>query len=395
MTKETEMSSLMKTSRRILAGALVCAAPVIFMSMRAHNTPAAAKAAAPKPAATDAQTKAIVDAAAAFLGSLNAAQRAKVQFAFTPQKAATSGFFKGGMNGRMTFVGEQYGQAVWSNFPVSDVPRPGLALGTLSDEQSQSAMRLLQALLSKEGYQKVIDIMGSDQVLADSGTRYASGAAHYTLGIFGTPGDKTPWMLQFGGHHLALSAVIAGPNVSIAPTLTGAQPASYTRDGQTVHPLGDENDKAFRLMNALSAEQQKKATLDYEIRDLVLGPGQDGRTLPPEGLPAPEMTEPQQAMLLDLIGEWVGMLNANDAAPKMAQIRANLSRTHFAWRGDTTNPSQIYFRITGPTLHIEFAHQGAGGGPGGGLGVQAGGLNHIHTIYRDPTDSYGRAHTSP
>ena len=47
----------------------------------------------------------------------------------------------------------------------------------------------------------------------------------------------------------------------------------------------------------------------------------------------------------------------------------------FAWSGPTTAGSAAYFRIQGPTLHIEYAPQG--------------GVNHIHTIYRDPTNDYG------
>jgi hypothetical protein len=146
-------------------------------------------------------------------------------------------------------------------------------------------------------------------------------------------------------------------------------------------------------MNALSAAQQQKATLSYQINDLVLGPGQDGKVLQPEGLAVSEMTPAQQALLLDLIGEWVGMLNADDAAPKLAQIKATLNRSSFAWYGKTTNPSPVYFRITGPALQIEFAHQ-QGDRPGGGSGgVQAGGINHVHTVYRDPTNEYGAAWT--
>ena len=339
---------------------------------------------------TDAQTQAIAAATQAFLSTLSTAQRTKVQFAFKPQNAATAATFKGGMNGTATFVGEQYGQAVWSNYPVSDVPRPGLTIGSLSAAQRAAAMNVLKVILSPEGYQKVIDIMDSDQVLSNSGTPYDDGVAFYTLGIFGTPSPTTPWMLQFGGHHLGMNVVVVGPNVSLTPTLTGDQPATFTRNGQTVRPLGDENDKAFKLMNSLSAAQQQKATLTYQINDLVLGPGQDGKVLQPEGLPVSQMTQTQQALLLDLVGEWVGILNANDAAPRLAQIKANLNQMYFAWYGKTTNPSPVYFRITGPTVHIEFAHQQADR-PGGGSGVQAGGINHIHTIYRDPTNEYGRA----
>lgn len=355
------------------------------------GSPSAAATPSTAPQTTDAQTLAIVAATQTFLNMLNADQRTKGQFDFTPQQTATAAQFKGGMNGQATFVGEQYGKAVWSNYPVSDVPRPGLTLGSLSAPQRTAAMNVLKVVLSPEGYQKVIDIIDSDQVLSESGTPYDDGTAFYTLGIFGTPSASAPWMVQFGGHHLGLNAVVVGPNVSLTPTLTGDQPATFTRNGQTVRPLGDENDKAFKLMNALSAAQQQKAILSYQISDLVLGPGQDGKTLQPEGLPASEMTADQQALLLDLIGEWVGMLNAADAAPKLALIRANLDQTYFAWHGNITNPSPVYFRVTGPTLHIEFAHQMV---DRPGSGIQANGINHVHTVYRDPGNEYGAAWTS-
>ncbi len=222
-------------------------------------------------AATNAQTGAIVKATQVFLSSLDAAQREKVQFTFTPQKTATAATFaRGGMgrgpgggDGRQGgpgrsgdpgggrkgpgggqgmgpgggFVGEQYGQAVWSNFPVSDVPRPGLTLGSLSSAQRDAAMHLLQVALSPKGYQKVLEIMGSDQALSDSGTPFSSGTAYYTIGIFGSPSTTTPWMLQYGGHHLALNITIAGEQGVITPTLTGAQPAIYTSHGKTVRAL--------------------------------------------------------------------------------------------------------------------------------------------------------------
>jgi len=285
----------------------------------------------------------------------------------------------------MTFVGERFGEAVWTNFPVSDVPRPGLRLGDMDAAQRAAAMDALRTLLSPEGYRKVVDIMDSDQHLAESGTPYAPGIAHYTLGIFGAPSETDPWMLQFGGHHRGLNAVIAGPEVSLAPSLTGAQPARYERE---MRPLGAENDRAFALMASLDPEQRRRAILERPVRDLILGPGEGGRSLPPEGLPGAEMTEAQRAMLLGLVGERVGMLNAGDAAPKMARARADLGRTRFCWCGSTVNPSPIYYRIAGPTVHIEFAHQ-QWDRPGSG--AAANGVNHIHTIYRDPTNEYGAA----
>src|SRR4030095_15360722 len=110
-------------------------------------------------------------------------------------------------------------------------------------------------------------------------------------------------------------------------------------------------------MNALNAAQQKQAILNYEVRDLVLGPGADGKVIQPEGILASALNSSQQTMLLDVVHEWVGILNDEAAAARMSEIRANLPRTYFAWSGSTTNGAVAYYRIQGPTLVIEYAPQ--------------------------------------
>jgi hypothetical protein len=281
------------------------------------------------------------------------------------------------------FIGEQYGQAVWSNFPVSDVPRPGLALVSLSSPQRDAAMHLLQVVLSPKGYQKVLEIMGSDQALSDAGTPFSSGINAYTLGVFGKPSATAPWMLEYGGHHLALNITVAGEHGTITPTLTGAQPAMYTSKGKKVRALAQENDKAFTLLNALDEDERKQAVLSYRVDDLVLGPGQAGKTIQPEGLKASALNERQRALLLDVISEWAGIINDAHAAPRMAEIKAGLNDTYFAWSGPTTHEQDkngsAYYRIQGPQLVIEFSPQGVGGDL----------TNHVHTMYRDPTNDYG------
>src|SRR5438309_11127706 len=54
----------------------------------------------------------------------------------------------------------------WSNLPVGAVPRNGVRMGDLDKRQRAAALGLLAAVLSKDGYQKVIDIMDADQQLA-------------------------------------------------------------------------------------------------------------------------------------------------------------------------------------------------------------------------------------
>ncbi len=191
-------------------------------------------------------------------------------------------------------------------------------------------------------------------------------------------------MLQFGGHHLALNITISGAQGILTPTLTGAQPALFMLNGKTVRPLAGESDKALALVNALDEKQQKEAVLNYKIRDLVLGPGQDGKTIQPEGLKASAMNAKQRAMLLDVMTEWAGIVNDTAAAARMAELKADLNDTWFAWSGPTTSAPganiSAYYRIQGPRVVIEYSPQQMGGDAS----------LHVHTMYRDPTNDYGK-----
>jgi hypothetical protein len=255
----------------------------------------------------------------------------------------------------------------------------------MTTAQQEAALKLVAATLSPAGYQKVMNIVNADEVLevksaparaADSRIKF--GRAEYYVAILGAPSITEPWMIQFGGHHLAINVTVVRRQNVLTPSHTGAQPASYTLDGRTIRALGAENDKAFALINALSAPQQKQAILNYQVTDMVLGPGQDGKVIQPEGIRASEFSANQKTMLLDLVSEWVGILNDDAAKAKMAEIKTSLADTYFAWSGPTTNGSPAYFRIQGPTVLIEYAPQGRNAS-----------TDHIHTFYRDPTNDYG------
>src|SRR5437667_8678419 len=187
----------------------------------------------------------------------------------------------------------------------------------------------------------------------------------FYISILGKPSVNDPWMLQFGGHHLALNITMVGRAGILTPSHTAAQPAKYTSpDGKTVRPLGAENDKAFALINALDETQRKQAILNYKVADLVLGPGQDGKTIQPEGLKASALNDQQRAMLLDLISEWSSIVHNSAAAARMAEIKAGIGETWFAWSGPTTatpgRSGTSYYRIQGPNLVIEYAPQPLG-----------------------------------
>lgn len=286
---------------------------------------------------------AIVASANGFLSSLNEAQRSKVLFDFNDAAQRVK----------------------WSNLPTTMVPRAGLKMGDLSEAQKKAAMGLLATALSKRGYEKIQEIVEGDEQLKLAGGGRAGapmfGRDLFYISILGKPSVKDPWMLQFGGHHLALNITMVGSEGILTPSLTAAQPAKYVVAGKTVRPLGAENDKGFALINALDEGQRKQAILNYKVADLVLGPGQDGKTIQPEGLKASAMNASQQAMLLDLVGEWAAIVNEQAATARMAEIKSKLADTWFAWSGPTTNGTPAYYRIQGPTLVIEYAPQPLGG----------------------------------
>ena len=315
---------------------------------------------------TASATTRAVTAAEAYLGTLDAAQRAKAN----PD-----------LNDKTRIV--------WSNLPtgmpmqVGATERNGIKLGDMTPAQEKAALALLGAVLSRDGFQKAMAIVDADEVLEKKTAptrpvtqRMRFGRAEFYLGILGKPSTTEPWMIQFGGHHLAINVTLVGQENVLTPTHTGTQPATFSLEGKTIRPLGDENDKAFALINALNAEQQKQAILSYEVRNIVLGPGADGKMIAPEGVRAATFTPTQRSMLLDLTREWVGILGDQAAAAKMKEIEGGLADTYFAWAGATANGKAAYFRIQGPAVFIEYAPQGSGD------------VDHIHTIIRDPANDY-------
>jgi hypothetical protein len=356
-------------------------------------------------------TARIVNAADTFLASLDDSQRQRVLYAFNDNEQRVR----------------------WSNLPTGFVPRGGINFKQMSTPQRDAAMKLIGTVLSPMGLEKVEEIRQADDDFKANGSKRGPagrggrppggpppggqngpppqfgggpigpggappggpggrppsgdmfGSDLYYISFLGKPSTSSPWMLQFGGHHLALNITIAGDKGVLTPTLTGAQPASFTLNGKTIRPIGRESDKGLALLQSLDDKQRQKAVLNYTVSDLVLGPGQDDKKISPEGLKASEMNPKQQAMLLDVIGEWAGILNESSAAARMAELKADLNETWFAWSGSTTGEAgsniTAYYRIQGPHLVIEYAPQ------------HDEPTNHVHTIDRDPTNDYGRALT--
>lgn len=269
----------------------------------------------------------------------------------------------------------------WSNLPpgLTRFEHNGVRIGDMDSRQTELMHVFLQAALSPDGYVKVVGIVGAEDALALTSSRQLS-AENYWLAFFGEPSAHNPWGWQFGGHHLAVNITIVDGRSYLSPTLVAVQPASYEVEGVTVTPMAGEVQAGLALMNALDENQHAEARVQRP-NELWAGADKDGVTPPLEGSSVAGWSKAQQAVLLDAVAQWVGLLPAASAEVRLAEIGADLADTQFAWHGDVDASRPIYYRIQGPTVIIEFATQSRVGGE----------RAHYHSIYRNPTNEYGAA----
>lgn len=312
------------------------------------------------------------EAAQAFLATLSDEQREQVTYDYDDETKTTS----------------------WSNFPVTFVDRAGVNLADLSDEQRAAAMKVLEALLSDEGYATVTGIMGGDEYLHEKSSSTEESLGQYYIAFFGDPSDSSAWEIQFGGHHLGINATLDGAadEITFAPTHLGIQPAVYTdSDGNEVQPFDGIYTTAFAFYDSLTDEQKATLYQGSTVANMVCAPGSTCDYPTGTGISGADLTDEQKKLLLDVIANWVGLSDEETTSEALAEIEATLDETYINWSGatvyDMTQGDGIYFQISGPDVYIEFAAQQ--GSAGADVeGVTTSGWGHVHTIYRDPGNDY-------
>lgn len=311
--------------------------------------------------AADEQTTRVVAAANAFLATLTDEQRGAAVFPFEDNAQRSN----------------------WSNFPDGPFQRAGIARGDMTDEQLAALDGLLSELLSEDGLANARYQMEADDVSAerDGGDFPNFGSDHYYVSFLGEPSVDAPFAVQFGGHHLAINATFVGADASYSPMLTGGEPLRIEYEGAPVTIAIDEVTAAKALLDSLDDGQREQAIRGDEAINLVLGPGEYGTAVAPEGLAGADMTDAQKALLLDLAAARLGHINPDDFEAKMERVRAEVDDLHFAWWGPTEPLGAAYHRVTGPSVVIEYAPQDQDGDP----------TDHAHNMYRDPANDYGAA----
>ena len=136
---------------------------------------------------------------------------------------------------------------------------------------------------------------------------------------------------------------------------------------------------ARALLAALNESQRKAAIIkDVAPNEIVTANSPKADPLAPEGLLAGEMTEPQRAVLMQLIQVYTSKMADHLAAERMSRVeKAGVEKIRFAWAGETERGKKHYYRIQGPTFLIEYDNAQNDG-------------NHIHSVWRDFNGDFGR-----
>lgn len=282
---------------------------------------------------------------------------------------------------------ESENRVQWHFIPMAS--RKGLPLMEMTQPQRQSAMDLLRACLSQEGFQKATDIMELEKLLKqiEGGGSMERNSEKYYFTIFGTPERDQRWGLSVEGHHLSLNFVFQGNRIiDSTPQFYAANPARLMADyngfEQGTEVLKPEQSVALQLVTSLTPPQLEKAKLPGETpRELHnAATPQPVRDLP-KGIQATELDNAQQESLRQLLTAYTAKMKQRVAEERWSQIEeAGFDNVYFGWSGGMQSGQKHYYVVQGPTFVVEYINvqPDAAGNP----------ANHIHCVWRDMTGDF-------
>ena len=274
--------------------------------------------------------------------------------------------------------------------------RQGVSFAEMDEKQRAAAFALLRAALSAEGLQLSRDIMRLNHTLGElnGGNFTEYGEWLYWVTVMGEPSANQPWGWQLDGHHLIINYFVLGDQVVMTPVFVGSEPvvaAAGTHRGVTI--LQAEQDDGLAFLRSLTPAQRARAVLRPEKtgNDNLTEAFKDNVVIPYAGLPGADLTAGQRGALLALIGRYVGQQAPGHARVRLAEVEAQLDRTHFAWIGGTEDGGVFYYRIHSPVILIEFDHQRPANLRHLAADPQRPDRQHIHVVVRTPNgNDYGQ-----
>jgi len=264
----------------------------------------------------------------------------------------------------------------WMYWPA---PRQGVPFSDMTSDQQQLAFGVVAAVLSLPAYAKVTTIIGLEEVLREMelggrGRRRPDGlprdpSKYYTT-LFGGAGGDGPWGWRFEGHHVSVHVTVVDGEVASTPLFFGANPAQVNHGDRVVlRPLAEEEDTARALLEALPAEQRRRAFVDDRAPDDILTFNSPRVAIDFEGGVA----------VSDIAGEARAIADALiDLHVDRVQlpVPADTSDLHFAWAGSPERGHHHYYRLAAPRFLVEYDNT-------------QNDANHAHSVWRDPGNDFG------
>ena len=282
---------------------------------------------------------------------------------------------------RVLMTLEDESRTRWHFFPPSSWSRPGLSLKELNTKQRDLIHQLLQVYLSEKGYQKTLDIIELEKVLAVLENDFAKRDPElYFVAFYGDPSKDNAWGWSFEGHHVSLNFTVVGNNVSYVPRFFGANPGTVKEGPKKgTRVLKNEEDLAIKLVNMLDTEQRKKAIFRLSaFKEIVTSNASEVAPLDEVGIMVKDMNKEQQEVLFELLDEYLSAMPHEVAKKRSLKLRKEeIGAIRFGWAGETELGKPHYYRVQGKTFLVEFDN------------IQNN-ANHIHSVWRDFDGDFGR-----
>ena len=276
------------------------------------------------------------------------------------------------------------------NMNYVPLERKGPTFHDFNPSQKEAALALLRASLSKQGYEKTMEIRKLESILrvieADDNDLMPDGKhrrdpLRYHFCIFGNPSPTKLWGWRFEGHHVSLNFTSdTGEIVSATPAFWGSNPGIVkTGEHKGKQVLKKESEMGLQLVNSLSKTQLTTARIankaPYEIYSSNLRQAPD---LEKTGIPYSNLDKNQQQRLMELLNLYIGNYPEEFSEDFKNKItKAGIENLSFAWAGALQEGEAYYYAIHGPTLLIE-------------LDNSQNDANHVHTAIRDLTNDFGQ-----
>lgn len=273
--------------------------------------------------------------------------------------------------------------------------RHGVMLGNLSAAQRQLALDVVSATLSARGLAQTRDIMRLNGLLADlTASPSEFGEWIYFMSVFGRPSADEPWGWQLDGHHVNINCFVLGDDIVLTPTFMGSEPCRVTAGPLAgVEVFAAELQSGLDLIGSLSAAQREQAVLYPSIMPGTLPPHlehwgegrmqagafKDNLVLPYQGIRGDGLSEAQRALMMTVLGVYLGWARPDHAAVRAEQVAAHLDETWFSWLGGTSGDEPFYYRLHSPVVLVELDQQ-----PGVVFDNPEPSRHHIHIIVRTP-----------